>query len=71
MGRWGGTVKFSVTMFVTQGLISQEALMPRLAGWGFDGIDGFLTLAGIKRWPADVRQKSLSEQKESEKAWTR
>jgi sugar phosphate isomerase/epimerase len=32
-------MKFSVTTFATRGLISPEALMPRLAEWGFDGIE--------------------------------
>lgn len=32
-------MKFSVTTFATQGLISPEALMPKLAAWGYDGIE--------------------------------
>lgn len=32
-------MKFSVTTFATQGLISPEALMPKLAAWAYDGIE--------------------------------
>ena len=46
-------MKFSVTTFTTQGIISPEALMPKLAAWGYDGIElwaGDMPREGYMSW---------------------